>query len=421
MGAALFLPRLRHDQWRIVSHPAKVKVVCMGRRWGKTIMSGAVALSAASQGGKVMWMVPTYKNARPIWRWSEAAVAPLLRRRRAVSNKTERTIDFPETGGFLGVYSADNDVAARGDWFNLAILDEASRIPESTWTDVVQPALADADGDAILPSTPQGQNWYWREWVRGQEAMKAGSDEIAAFRAPTSDNPNPRIQRAAELAKSRVSERTYRQEWLAEFLEDGNGVFRNVARVSTATPQPKAVPGHEYVLGVDWGRTNDFTVISVWDLTAKRQAALERFNNIDALIQVSRFESVWARFRPVAAIAEQNSIGGPMIDLLRRKYGPDRILGWIATNATKAALVDAYALGFEQRSFTLLNDPVQIAEHQAFEAKRLPSGLLRYGAPEGMHDDTVIAGGLGWLACLTPRGTGQLSFGGRGPARGEDD
>lgn len=420
MGVAFYLPQLRPDQWRIVAHPAKVKVVCMGRRWGKTIMSGAVALSAASQGAKVMWMVPTYKNARPIWRWSEAATAPLVRRKRATTNKTERTIDFHDAGGFLGIYSADNDIAARGDWFNLAILDEASRIPESTWTDVVQPALADADGDAILPSTPQGQNWYWREWVRGLEAMKAGSSEIAGFRAPTSDNPNPRIQRAAELAKQRVSERTYRQEWLAEFLEDGNGVFRNVTRVSTATPQKKALPGHDYVMGVDWGRTNDFTVLSVWDLTTKRQAAIERFNNIDALVQVSRFETLWARFRPLAALAEQNSIGGPMIDLLRRKYGHERIIGWVATNATKAAMVDAYALGFEQEGFTLLNDPTQIAEHQAFEATRLPSGLLRYAAPEGMHDDTVIANALAHLAMQAPRGVGHLSFGGRGPARDED-
>jgi predicted phage terminase large subunit-like protein len=222
MGAALLLPRLRADQWEIVQHPATVKAVCCGRRWGKSVMSGAVALSAASQGARVLWMVPEYKNARPIWRWSEAACGPLVRRGLVRLNRTERTIDFPGSGGYLGVYSADNDVAVRGDWFNLAILDEAARIPETTWTEVVQPALADAGGDAILPSTPAGKNWFWREWQRGQAQMDG---EIAAFTAPSSANPSPHIQRAAHLAKTRVPANVYRQEWLAEFVAESTAIF----------------------------------------------------------------------------------------------------------------------------------------------------------------------------------------------------
>jgi predicted phage terminase large subunit-like protein len=223
MGAALLLPRLRPDQWEIVQHPATVKAVCCGRRWGKSVMSGAVALSAASQGARVLWMAPTYKNTRPIWRWSEAACGPLVRRGLVRLNRTERTIDFPGSGGYLGVYSADNDVAVRGDWFNLAILDEAARIPETTWTEVVQPALADAGGDAILPSTPAGKNWFWREWQRGQAQMDG---EIAAFTAPSSANPSPHIQRAAQLAKLRVPTNVYRQEWLAEFVSDSVNPFQ---------------------------------------------------------------------------------------------------------------------------------------------------------------------------------------------------
>lgn len=222
MGAQLFLPRLRQDQWRIVSHPAKTKAVAMGRRWGKTIMAGATALSAASQGAKVAWIVPHYKNGRPLWRWAEAATAPLKKRKLVETNRTERMIDFLTSGGFLGIYSADNDSSIRGEWFNLAILEEAAQIAEETWTEVVQPTLADADGDAILISTPKGKNWFWREWQRGSVAMDA---EVAAFTAPSADNPNPRIQRASLLAKERVSDNVYRQEWLAEFVDDAQDIF----------------------------------------------------------------------------------------------------------------------------------------------------------------------------------------------------
>jgi len=33
---------------------------------------------------------------------------------------------------------------------------------------------------------------------------------------------------------------------------------------------------------------------------------------------------------------------------------------------------------------------------QAYEAERLPSGMLRYSAPEGYHDDCVMALALAW-------------------------
>ena len=34
----------------------------------------------------------------------------------------------------------------------------------------------------------------------------------------------------------------------------------------------------------------------------------------------------------------------------------------------------------------------------AYQAERLPSGLLRYGAPSGQHDDTVMALAMAWSA-----------------------
>jgi len=41
---------------------------------------------------------------------------------------------------------------------------------------------------------------------------------------------------------------------------------------------------------------------------------------------------------------------------------------------------------------------VLIGELQAYQAERLPSGMLRYSAPEGLHDDTVMALALAWQA-----------------------
>lgn len=219
---AWVLPQLRRDQRDIMRHPARVKVVANGRRYGKTTMAGAVACNAARRGARVAWVVPTYKNARPVWRWIERATAGPRSTGAVLMNRTERFLEVPSTGGFLGVYSADNDVGIRGESFHLAVLEEAARIGETTWTEVVQPALADFDGYAILISTPMGRNWFWQEWQRGIGKMDA---EQAAFSAPSYANPMPSIRRAYDLAKTRVPDNVFRQEWDAEFVQGAFDTF----------------------------------------------------------------------------------------------------------------------------------------------------------------------------------------------------
>ena len=89
---------------------------------------------------------------------------------------------------------------------------------------------------------------------------------------------------------------------------------------------------------------------------------------------------------------------------------------FVTTNATKAALVEDLSLALEQANLTLLDAPVQIAEFLAFDAQRLPSGLLRYSAPDGGHDDTVMALGLAYQAAKAqPRQVAQ-EYGWRRPA-----
>jgi hypothetical protein len=66
------------------------------------------------------------------------------------------------------------------------------------------------------------------------------------------------------------------------------------------------------------------------------------------------------------------------------------------TNASKAEIIDLLALAFEQRTLSILPNPILLNELKAYEAERLPSGLIRYGAPDGMHDDCVMALAMAW-------------------------
>ncbi len=68
------------------------------------------------------------------------------------------------------------------------------------------------------------------------------------------------------------------------------------------------------------------------------------------------------------------------------------------TNASKGAAIEGLALAFERGDIKIPNDPALVGELQAYEMERLPSGLLRYGAPDGMHDDMVMSLALAWQA-----------------------
>jgi hypothetical protein len=388
LTTGLQLPRLRRDQWTIATHPARIKVTCMGRRWGKTMMSGAIALAAAARGNKVAWIAPTYKQSRPLWRWATSAAGGV-----AEIHKSERTIDFG--AGFVGVYSADNADSMRGESFNLVIVDEAARVDEAAWTDVIQPTLADFDGDAILISTPKGRNWFYREWLRGKNGVKG----YASFTAPTSANPSPNIREAFARAREAVSERTFRQEWMAEFIDDGGGVFRNVRTCATATLQDAPVESHTYVAGLDWAFSNDYTVLTVIDVTTKAVVHIDRFNGIDYGVQRARIAAVLDRYKVTVCVAESNSMGRPNNELLHdANFSIQQVE---TTNATKKYQIQELVIAFERGLIAIPDDAALISELESYESIPLQDGRMRYSAPQGMHDDMVMSLAFAWQAAIT--------------------
>jgi len=129
---------------------------------------------------------------------------------------------------------------------------------------------------------------------------------------------------------------------------------------------------------------------------------MDRFNRIDYAVQRGRLGALADRYMPTVIMAESNSMGEPIIEQLQRDGLPVR--GFNTTNATKAQIIEALGLAFERGDLAILADPVLIGELQAYEMTRLPSGMVRYSAPDGMHDDCVMSLALAWLASVTNPG-----------------
>jgi hypothetical protein len=226
-------------------------------------------------------------------------------------------MEFVRTKGFLAIYSGDNADAARGEAFHVVVVDEAARMKPDVWTDTILSTLADYNGDGINITTPKGRNWYYYECM----AAKADGIVSAYWTAPTFANPLPNIQKFALLAKGHMPERTYRQEILAEFIDDGGGVFRKITEAATAQRQDTAIDGHHYIMGVDLARKVDFTVAVVIDIsvTPKALVAMDRFNQVDWAIQVQRLKALAERFHVETMVVDQTGVGDPIVEQLRRE------------------------------------------------------------------------------------------------------
>lgn len=386
-------------QRTVHNHPARFKILRAGRRWGKTRLGVMECFDAASKGGRSWWVSPTYKTGEVGWRPLRTIASKIPD---AAISRSDRMITLP-SGGSVTVRSADNPDSLRGDSLDFVVLDECAFMLEDAWREALRPALADRKGKALFISTPKGRNWFFNLWNQAQDLPEWASFHFTSYDNPFIDNAE------IDAARMTLPETTFMQEFLAEFVEDAGLVFRRVTASIADTWQESAQATGNYIFGVDWARSNDWTVITVLDVTTGSIVHVDRFNQIEYSLQLRRLQALVDRFRPDTIIAETNSMGGPLVEALQRMDLPVR--PFTTTNATKATIIDSLALAFERGDIRIPNYAPLLAELQAFEMDKSPSGLMRYGAPEGFHDDCVMSLALAWQG--REQSGSLLLFGGR--------
>jgi hypothetical protein len=385
----LQLPAPHRAQLRVIQNAQRFNVVCCGRRWGKTVLGMDRLIPVALKGKPVAWFAPNYRLMSDVWRELKVILEPILLR----PNQQEWRLEL-HGGGVIEMWSLDSPDSGRGRAYAAVVIDECALVPnlEQAWQQTIRPMLTDYVGGAWFLSTPKGMNHFKTLFDRGQDPERG---EWASWQMPTRENPY--IQ-PGEIASARLdlTETAFNQEYLALFVNWEGSVFRRVGEAAISPVQAGRQAGCEYVIGCDWGRTNDYTVFVVLDLTTHSVVALDRSNRVDYTIQCERLKALSERFQPEQIIAEQNSIGQPIIEQLAREGL--RIQPFTTTNTSKAKAIEALALAFERGDIRIPNDPALVSELVAYQAERLPSGLLRYGAPSGQHDDTVMALAMAWSA-----------------------
>lgn len=251
----------------------RFRVVCAGRRTGKSFLGGheltleafvtLANLSAYSAHGRrrEFWIVgPEYTDAEKEFR--------------VVYNDLENLgfkFDHPGTyydavGGnmhislFSGRFqihckSAKYPKSLVGEALDGVILVEAAKLSSIIWTKYIRPMLADYRGWALMTSTPEGKNWFYEAWQRGQQ----GRDEWWSVRMPSWTNtrifPGGRNDSEIKLMEDELTAEKFNQEIGADFTEFVGRVFKDFDEEVHCKPL-KFNPDWETVAAVDYGFTN---------------------------------------------------------------------------------------------------------------------------------------------------------------------
>lgn len=381
-------------QDEIHSDTSRYKVIVRGRRGGKTEeeIQGIVKDAYINPGRH--WLVgPNYRQIKSI-AWTRLK-AVLDVDKDWVFNEQElyahnpKILDENKTPTRIELKGADKEDSLVGVAVKSLRVDEAALVKSNVWSLVLRPMLADHKAPAYFYSTPRGKNWFYDLYMRGVN----GDDGWRSWRQPTSINSYISTDEISEMKRD-MTEMMFSQEVMAEFLSEETGVFKKIRQCVVGSYKPPVV-GRFYVMGVDLAKTVDFTVLTVIDSVTREVVAWERFQDLAWSIQKLRVQELARRYNNALCVIDSTGVGDPIAEDLSHSglslwYQGEKP-GFKFTNDSKNQLINNLAIAIEQRRITFPSEPILVDELQAFEYSITDGGRIKYGAPDGKHDDAVIS------------------------------
>jgi hypothetical protein len=408
----LDLPKPYPLQSQILQHPAMRKVVASGRQVGKTVTAAMSAIGGKEygergllDGAQVHISSTTQDQSDLFWDYITTWLGGLIGTPGFYKNESRRIIRY--RGGQIRVKTGRTPDTLRGGNVDKLILDECAYLDPNAWRQVGAPMLVARNGVAEFYSTPKRRNWFFHLFE-----MAKNSDGWQHWNFTTLENPHLSGEALAMLAAD-MTDDDYQQEILAQFLEGQGAVFRYVDKC--ATLQRREPYASQFVFGVDWGKQSDYTVIVVMDIHNKQMVDYDRFNQIDWNLQRGRLTNMYEKWNPLTIIAEQNSIGDPNIEELQREGLP--VEPFYTSPSSKPPLIESLVLALDRQEIGLLDDDIIKGELMAYERTITKTGRSQYSAPDGLHDDCVIATALAWHGVIEHIGYGW----GSAPIQGYDE
>lgn len=257
----------------MIFHPAqseiskclsRFRVVCCGRRFGKTSLSiyEMAGKAYTKNGRKICYIAPTYQQARDIaWVELTRVCDPIT----VKINETRleivvQTMDHGKSSIWLRGWESVETL--RGQAFDFVVIDEIASMRNwrDNWNTVLRPTLTDRAGDVLFISTPKGFNHFY-DLYNMENDVEKGKD-YKSFHYTSLDNPHL-SKEEIEKARAELSEDQFAQEYLADFRKQEGLVYKEFDRTVHLFSHdiPRQVVAD--LGGVDFGFTNPCAVVTI--------------------------------------------------------------------------------------------------------------------------------------------------------------
>ena len=283
------------------------------------------------------------------------------------------------------------------------VIDELDDHPIDLFQTIIRPVVEFNKGFCVLSGTPQGILQLHDYYTAGQDPTRP-QWWARLLPATVSNNPDgSRLISDEQLAdierdyKAEGKPGAFRQEYLVSFEQGENVVFRRIDEctfdIQGQKLEPKEpIPGRRYLIGTDPAITSDYWANSVLDLSTHEEVCLERFQPNYTELGVVRTEALSRKYNNAGIRLDSAGIGLPIYDMLiSRRLSVDPL----NTGVNKERLITNFQSINDALSVRFLPDPVAMGEMRDYTFNRLRiTGRYQLSAPEGKHDDTVIARAL---------------------------
>lgn len=206
--------KLHEGQLEVAKDTHRFRVICAGRRWGKSVLSQLIVLQWATEKIGTYWIVsPTYRQGKQIhWRGLQQIIPQewIIKK-----NEVELSITL-RNGSVIELKGAENPDALRGVKLRGLVVDEIASIRnwDWLWAEVLRPTLTDYESPALFISTPKGYNHFYELYQNGQSG--ADVEGYKSWRFTSYDNPYI-SKKEIDSARQELTEDTFYQEYMADF------------------------------------------------------------------------------------------------------------------------------------------------------------------------------------------------------------
>ena len=404
-------------QQKVHDSTAKIKVLEIGRRWGKTRMALFELLRRFAQSLAIeappslvppfhAWIVcPNFPQSRQTWN----EILALMPKGMIAENGIHQDEQFvylqgspQRPWGFLEIKSGAAPESLQTVGLDMLVISEAQDIPDVAFEKLL-PTLRSPDrmGYAIIEGIPalHADHWFRRLFL----AAERGRKDYEAFKFTAFENPflTDDQKQAIYEDKEILRESSWRRMYLAEFSESA-GYFSNINACVVGDLLPEPMPGARYVAGLDLGRKIDASVLHIFDAVERRLVARRAWDSGQSWLVIregiAHSHSLWNFDR---LVVDATGMGGDIFAEELSQQGLP-VEPFIIHVHSRHYLLNSLAVAFERQAIQIPPIPEALRQLRAFQHRKTSAGNWRIEAPPGEHDDEVFAMALALTACEPP-------------------